>query len=270
MARGKQNQAQGVCALTKRTGPFVASHIIPQALTRPSARGAPLIQYGGGPPTRHWSSWYDTELVTADGERYLSDLDNWAITELRRHKLVWSGWHGGTSLGKEHTPFYSSLGIRAVSGLNTGKLRLFFHSLLWRSAASMRPEFRDITVSPEDLELLRLAILGETDPPINFYPIQLTQLSTKGLVHNQTPIPDVKYFPHPLVPGGQPIPLPTFRFYFDGLIAHVHRATPRGYDVESLGNLVLGAKASIVLSTVTFEDSVQSLDIAKMLRDAEN
>jgi hypothetical protein len=47
---------------------------------------------------KRWSSWYDPELVTAVGEKYLTDLDTWAIKVLRKHKLVWSGWSGKNSL----------------------------------------------------------------------------------------------------------------------------------------------------------------------------
>lgn len=256
----------GTCKLTGQAGMFVDSHIIPEALTRPSVRGRPFFQLGEGrPTTRQWTSWYDPELVTAEGESYLSDLDGWAIATLRRHKLVWSGWGQEESLGDLSTHVYQCVGIRAVDNLDTKRLRLFFHSLLWRAAASSRSEFKDIVVSSDDLELLRNAILGLSDPPMSFYPIQLTQLSTRGVTHNQTPISDVKYLPHPYVQGGEPIALPTFRFYLDGLIAHLHRATPLAYSVESLGNLIVGMSDSLVLSTVAFEDSAQARDIEEVL-----
>lgn len=262
----KRSPHQGICKLTGATGPFVASHIIPEALTRPSVRGSPLIQYGDGkPPIRRWTSWYDSELVTAEGERYLSDLDSWAISTLRKHRLVWSGWGNGKTVAADHTTFFHSLGVRALENLDTKRLRLFFHSLLWRAAASTREEFKEIEVSLDDLELLRLEILGQADSPLSFFPVQLTQLSTKGVVHNHAPIPDVKYLPHPYVPNGAPIALPTYRFYMDGLIAHIHLATPIGYSVEALGDLLLGVSSSVLLSTVSFEDSAQSLHVAEGL-----
>lgn len=265
-SKRQQRTSHGTCKLTGQVGPFVASHIIPEALTRPSGRGSPLIQYGENQSsTRRWTSWYDPELVTAEGERYLSDLDSWAISALRQHRLVWSGWGSDNSLGECNTHVLHGLGIRSIDSIDTKRLRLFFHSLLWRAAASNRREFKEIVVPPEDLEQLRSAILGSSELPMSFYPIQLTQLSTKGVIHNQTPIPDVKYLPHPYVTNGAPIALPTFRFYLDGLIAHIHRATPLGYSAESLGNLLLGASASVVLSTVTFEDSAQALNIADVL-----
>lgn len=266
LEKRKRGPRHGVCKLTGATGPFVASHIIPEALTRPSVRGRPLIQYGDvKAPTRRWTSWYDSELVTAEGERYLSDLDSWAISTLRKHRLVWSGWGNDKTVGADNTTFFHSLGVRSIDNLDTKRLRLFFHSLLWRAAASSREEFKEIEVSPDDLELLRQEILGQADSPLSFFPVQLTQLSTKGVVHNHGPIPDTKHLPHPYVPNGTPIALPTYRFYMDGLIAHIHRATPVGYRDEELGNLLLGASSSVVLSTVSFEDSAQSLHIEELL-----
>jgi hypothetical protein len=160
------------------------------------------------------------------------------------------------------------LGVRMVSGLDTKRLRLFFHSLLWRAAASERFEFEEIAVPDEDLETLRQAILAAVEPPLSFYPVQLTQLSTKGVMHNRTPIQDVKYVPNLLVPSAPPYQLPTFRFYFDGLIAHIHRALPLAYSVAALGNLVLGCANDLALSTVTFEDSLQGRDMQDALSES--
>lgn len=264
-----QRRQNGVCKLTLKSGPFVNSHILPEALTRPSKRGNPLYQYGnGGRPTRRWSSWYDTQLVTAEGERHLADLDTWAISVLRVNKLVWSGWGQEQSLGSHHTKMNDFLGARVVSGFDTKRLRLFFHSLLWRAASSERLEFKDIVVSDEDLDLLRRAIIGTVDLPLNFYPVQLTQLSTRGIMHNQTPIQDVKYAPNLEVPSAPPHKLPIFRFYFDGLITHIHRALPDAYSAVKLGNLVVGSASDLVLSTVTFEYSLQASNMRDVLTRA--
>lgn len=268
--KNRQRRPHGFCKLTHRVGAFVDSHIIPEALTRPSVRGSPLLQYGDGAhPTRRWSSWYDPQLVTAEGEKYLSDLDTWAIAQLREHKLVWSGWGTETDLGMHHTPINNIFGIRKIEGIDTKRLRLFFLSLLWRAAASSRYEFKEISVTPRDLEMLRRAILGLEEPPLGFYPVQLTQLSTKGVMHNHTPIPNLKYAPNLDDPKAPPYELPTFRFYMDGLIAHAHRSLPAAYDVKELGDLVVGAESSLVLSTVTFQDSVQLREMAAILGERE-
>lgn len=260
----------GVCKLTGSIGPFINSHIIPEALTRPSVSGKPLIQHGrGSASVRRWTSWYDTQLVTAEGEKFLSEIDHWAIAELRRHRLVWSGWKGESSVGPHYKTIFNHIGAREVGGIDTMRLRLFFHSLLWRAAASEMKEFAEIFVPAADLETLRQTILGKVVPPLDFYPIQLTQLSTRGVIHNQTPVTDIKFVPNPLLPHGQPIAIPIFRFYLDGLIAHIHRATPSGYSSLALGNLVLGADSSILMPTVTYENSVQRQEVASVLGGAE-
>ncbi|WP_084499921.1 hypothetical protein [Luteimonas mephitis] len=265
-----QRRPHGYCKLTHRPGAFVDSHIIPEALTRPTIKGNALFQYGEGPrPSRRWTSWYDSQLVTREGEDYLSALDTWAIAALREHKLVWSGWGDEITLGSLHTPINHFLGVREVRSIDTKRLRLFFLSLLWRAAASSRSEFKEISVPATDLEQLRLAILGLEDPDLNFYPIQLTQLSSKGIMHNQTPYPDIKYAPNLEDPNAPEYELPTFRFYMDGLIAHVHREMPPSYNVVQLGNLIVGVDFSLVLSTVTFEDSLQAREMLTVLGSYE-
>lgn len=117
----------GVCKLTHRHGKFVDSHIIPASLTKPSVKGSPLFQYGSGKrPVRRWSSWYDPRLVTADGEKYLSDLDTWAISVLRKHRLVWSGWGDESTLDGYHTRIDGPIGVRRVEEIDPNQLRLFF------------------------------------------------------------------------------------------------------------------------------------------------
>ena len=262
----KKPKQVGQCALTKTPGVFVDSHIIPLALTRPAVKGLPFYQYGeGSRPSRRWSSWYDPELVTAKGEEYLEELDTWAIAELRKHKLVWSGWGDATDLGELHSKFSDFNGMREVKGLDPKKIRLFFMSLLWRAAASTRPEFSKITLPPEDLETLRLAIIGDQDLPGDFYPVQLTQISTKGVIHNQTPFLDSKFVPDFEDPMNSGSYMPVIRFYFDGLVAHVHLPHPRLDSAAEIGNLWLGYGPSLVLSTVAYQASLQKMELEATL-----
>ena len=81
---------KGICALTLEPGDFIAAHLIPKALTRPSFPGRPLVQIASGKKAvRRWDSWYDERLVTLSGENVLTELDTWAIEQLRAHRLVW-------------------------------------------------------------------------------------------------------------------------------------------------------------------------------------
>jgi hypothetical protein len=102
-AKKRQPKPAGLCKLTGHTGPFVKSHIIPQALTRPAQRNLPFWQlHPDKPPVRLWSSWYDSELVTQTGEDILTAYDTWGVDALRREKLVWGGWGSQQSLGSLH------------------------------------------------------------------------------------------------------------------------------------------------------------------------
>ncbi|MCF8795319.1 hypothetical protein [Xanthomonas campestris] len=269
MTHKKKKPAQriryGYCKLTGRPGAFVKSHLIPDALTKPSQAGEPLFQYGDGPkPSRRWSSWYDTELVTRAGEDILSALDTWAISVLREHKPVWSGWGDMVQLGELHTKFDDDHGIREVS-TDTKKLRMFFLSLLWRAAASELYEFREIVLPQKDLEVLRKIVLGENEPDPCFYPVQLTQISTKGLKHNQAPYPDIKYIPDIENENAAPYSMKTIRFYFDGLIAHFATELHPSHSASDLGKIVVGTEPTVVLSTVTFEDSMQGREVYSVL-----
>lgn len=261
-------KVDGVCKLTKKRGKFVDAHLIPKALTRPEKKGLPFIQAGWGlPPSRRWSSWYDKQLVIAEGESILARHDNWAIPELRKHKLVWSGWGPMNSLGENHHPLDDSgIGVRSVKGIDGKKLRLFFLSLLWRAAATTRREFAEVALSKKTIERLRCMLIADDPGPSNFYPIQLTQLSTLGTIQNLTPIASSK-----IISGMDERPdrtVPFFRFYFDGLIAHIHQAEDDS-DAPHLGPLVVGLEDSIAISTVSYEISFQRINLEYFMEEAQ-
>lgn len=267
-ASGKKRT--GVCKLSQTHGTFVEAHLIPKSLTRPDQNGAPLYQLGFKTrPVRRWSSWYDPYLVTQDGENILTALDTWAVSEFRKHKLIWTSWDTTEDLGTLHTPIQGSpWGMRRIDGINPTKLRLFFLSLLWRAAATDLPEFSAVVLPPNDLERLRCMLVSGNPDPIAFYPSQLTQLSTIGRIHNQSPTAGLKKIPN-LESKGIFIQLPIFRFYFDGLIAHVHRhATDDGTTAE-IGNMIVGAESSLLVSTQTYEDSFQRGNVEAILSGNE-
>lgn len=161
----KRAERSDVCRLTGTPGTYVDSHIIPRALTRLSSEGEKWIEAGIGlGMKRRPDSWYDSNLVTRAGEDILSDIDSKAIDELRRHRLVWSGW--GLDDRLRNDELISAAGHashRLIRLARPDVLRVFFLSLLWRAAASTRPEFSDVVVSASDLEDLRVRVLTQ-DP----------------------------------------------------------------------------------------------------------
>jgi len=263
MAKSRQTEKQtGVCKLTRTEGVFVDSHLIPKAFTKPEQKGLPLIQYGSGVrPRKRWSSWYDPQLVTQAGEKLLCAIDTWAIAELRKHKLVWSGWGERRTLGPLHRSITGTpWGIRKLEGINQGRLRLFLLTLLWRAAATTLAEFSEVDMPSGDLEQLRQMICLGNVEPISFYPAQLTQLSTIGVIHNHAPMARVKTIPT-LDSERPPFDMPIFRFYFDGLIAHIQRhSSDDGYTAE-LGNMIVGAEETLLINTQTYEKSYQQMNL---------
>lgn len=257
-----------LCMLTGRYGKFVKSHLIPRALTRPAAPGKPFVQAGmGNRPTRRWDSWYDPALTIREGEDILADLDDWAIAELRKHELIWTGWNGADSpVNKPNLIPGMVWGFREIAGIDPGRLRLFFLSLLWRAAATTRPEFSAVSLPPDDLEQLRLMLLSGDPGPLDFYPAQLIQLYTRGEVQNHTPIAQTKTVPASVATPEQRIPY--FRFYFDGLVAHIHRhASDDGYTAGQ-GFLTVGHGDKLSVAALPYETSFQRVILTEIQRQA--
>lgn len=260
---------EGLCKLTGKNGPYVKSHIIPAALTQPEAKGAPLVQYGSGHrPLRRWSSWYDSCLVTETGEKILSDYDDWGIAELRRHKLIWSSWDPMMKLTtSDHFSInIPSWGLRKLKITDPARFRLFFLSILWRAAATNLKEFDEVELDQNALCRMGEMVKTGTAEPLEFFPVQLIQISTAGKHHNHSPIADEKIFP-----GFENIRehrVPFFRFYFDGLIVHFDRRNSTEEKVIGSGPLFVGAEQELAVPTVVFEDSFQRENLDGIVSEA--
>ena len=261
--------AIGTCKLTGDVGPLVKAHILPAALTSPYPVGLPFAQAGRDhPPIKRWTSWYDANIVTRAGEDILESFDTWAVAALRKHRLVWSGWGDEQSLIAPHferIPGAEQWGFRKITDLDGAKLRLFFLSLLWRAAVSDMVEFKEIQIGASGLRRLR-RMLVERDPyPMHLFPMSLTQLATKGDVHNLTPLAQER--PREAYSNDRGT-IPIFRFYLDGLIVHIHRKSSAA-EVSKLGDMIVGGTDSLVLGTVDFESSWQRTNMDELVREAE-
>ena len=203
------------CKLTGKQGKFVKSHIIPKALTRPSEPGNKFIQPAPNARDRRYikrsDSWYDQTIVIREGEDYLSDLDDHAIEELRSLGLLWSS----KTLRKAATPSVNELTVVEFSCPN--KIRRYFLSLLWRAAVSSLPEFNEVYLPEDKIEKLRKIITGEMADDLSFFPVALIQLVGKGPAHNFIPIRQKIGNDEKEV----------YRFYMNGLIAHIHLSDPK-------------------------------------------
>lgn len=204
MIKKKKTKKSGVCQLTGDFGPFQRSHILPKAVTKLSDNGERYRETSlNTRPVWRSNSWYDYNLVTAKGEKILSEIDDLAISELRKHKLIWSGF--GPKWKNSPTSYRLDEPVRTVSGLNTKLVRLFFISLLWRAAASQREEMSDIYLPQQELDVLKLMIVRKESGEPGFLPMYINQISNIGVHHNRTPIYEKQ------VIGD--IEVDTFRFY---------------------------------------------------------
>ena len=259
--------AVGTCRLTKQHGKMVKSHLLPLALTKPDFPDAPLIQAGYGErPIKRWSSWYDQSIVTRSGEDLLSDADDWGVRELRRLKLVWSGWEGKKSLRDvaefsniEGTPW----GIRQIRLSNDERMRYFLLSLLWRASVSDRFEFSEVSLQKVDEEAIRQYLLGQRRLSPYFYAAEFIQLSTQGIRHNLPPLAQTK-----VVPGYEDVPLkevPIYRFYIDGLIILFRRGeAPAQYE-----NVTVAGAEQLVVTTVTSESSFEIANLKTVMSETQ-
>ena len=250
-------KAVGDCALTGVHGKFVKCHLLPRALTLPRPGGRRFPQLGEGlRPTKRLDSWYDSQLVTAEGEAVLAELDAFGIAALRKHKLLWQSWGPMVSFeGADYLPFPAEPhGMRLIDFERPQMLRRFLLSLLWRAAATSRFEFKEVAVKASDLRRLRSATLGKWTPPESFFPATLVQLTSAGPPHNLAPIKQMKRIP--TLPGAKGGEVPIFRFYLDGLIVHFH-LNPTAERVDGMQPFLIGKERQSVVSTVRYEASWQ-------------
>lgn len=258
--------AIGKCLLTGKTGTFVKSHLTPQAFTAPVIPGAYFVTAGNRTrPTRAFTSWYDNRIVTRAGEDLLAELDSYAVSILRRHKLVWSGWGTGTRLDPDlHTMLSETQGVRKVRFEDAKKIRLFCLSLLWRWSVSKLAAATEINLSIDQQHQLRDMILASDAGDPCVFPIAFIQLSSRGETQNMAPVAmmkEIEYFD-----VGITKIVPFYRFYFDGLIIHFDMPEEVGLPTA----VMLGAEFEHMISTVMYEGSSQMANLHNVKQDVNH
>jgi hypothetical protein len=202
---------------------------------------------------RRWSSWYDSTIVTRDGEDILRDIDDRAIKELRHQKLVWSGWTLGPPVFSKMALFLPDHGIGILKDVDQLCIARFFLSIAWRACMSNLQEFENFVLDEATEANMRMAVLGDIEKLTSF-PVSLTQLSTRGEVHNLTPYLELKEIP---AVGDLPTQkVAVARIYFDGLIGHVHLNGEYDRSETDISSF-LGDGNRLLVSAVTYEASFQ-------------
>lgn len=185
----------------------------------------------------------------------LADLDDFAIKELRRKRLVWSGFGPANRiepdflLEKTKETSIPGRGVRIINFSNTRALDRWCASLLWRAAVSRLPEMSQISVSVHQIDFLASYVLGRSDE--NPFPVTFTQLNSRGPIHNQTPTAETVCPPN----STGLAPWRIFRFYLDGLLIHFQRDESVS---ERQGKLILGSDDETAVICVPFVESFQA------------
>lgn len=264
-----KKRVRGQCRLTGQIGLFVASHIIPKSLTRPSAPGRPFIQAGKGTrPVRRFDSWFDPALVIREGEDILAAIDGRGVDLLRRHRLVWSSWIAddellsGLLLDEE-----SGRGLRIIPSVDLTTLRIFLLSILWRAAESDREEFKEIVLPGMHRERLRKMILTGDPQPLDWYSTVLIQISSRGPNHNLSPLS--MDMPIQDEAGNETGTLPSFRFYFDGLVVHFMRPPVGDIPMRTEPAPLTTIEGELAVLTVRAENSYQIRNLDQAIAEAE-
>lgn len=258
----------GMCALLGVEGTFAKSHLIPQALTGTEVPGERFIETGRGfRPIRRFTSWYDHQLVIRAGEQILSEIDTHGIAELRKHKLVWSGWKKDKKLVTHDYAVQpdaeTGLGVRLIENIDIQKLRLFFLSLLWRSLTTKIKEFSHLENIGVNLQVLGELIVRKAPSPANYHPIVLSQIDSRGFTHNHTPtIQEVEF---PFEDGVRKASY--YRFYMQGIVAHIY---PEGCDdlFSTAPMSFIGGAEKLWVFTRRFEKSKQYVEACEVIEDS--
>lgn len=254
--RQKKNIAtHGMCKLTGKEGKYVESHILPRALTLLSKTGEKAIQKEEGVPGKpRFQGWYDNQICIAKGEEILRDIDTKAIKMLRKNHLVWSGWPTMMhSLSDKEMIIDENTGngFRFISGLDWKSLKLFFLSILWRSAVSEREDMKYVTLPAQIIEKLRISLINKDPLPFDEFPIRLHQIITRGAPHNRTPILEDFSLS---IPPFQSKTYKICRIYLDGLVAHI-TLDPDQDLIEKMMGVFLGSSEQTLIFANSFEKS---------------
>jgi hypothetical protein len=173
---------------------------------------------------------------------------------LRRLLLIWSAWGLASRLPSED--LVTSDGkpaFRVLDGVQSHTLQIFYLSLLWRAGATSLPEFsRYVRLSDAVLDDLRRRIVTGEPGRFEDYPVQLFQIVNQGVRHNRTPLFERKRIVKIDATLGEEIDY--VRFYFDGLVGHVHIAPDRSVPEHYL-DTCLRASPRVIVFTQEFEGS---------------
>ena len=151
--------------------------------------------------------------------------------------------------------------FRVVDISQAKELQLFFLSVVWRSAATQRPEFSYVQLPAHVVEDLRRRVHDKDPGPFRDYPVQLFQIVSKGIPHNRVPILERTTIE---LETGERLEMNYVRVYFDGLVARVHVSLRDRFDERYLGTCLRSGESTIIFAH-EFENSRTAANIKEMI-----
>ncbi|MGX5848317.1 hypothetical protein ACWGTO_14700 [Mesorhizobium sp. PL10] len=237
------------------------SHLLPRAFVDKNLDKVARIELGerGKRPSLRYTGWYDEALVTADGEKILAKYDNDAAAILLKLGICWRAFPINDKV--EQFALGDGLGTKLlrVKGQNSESLRLFFLSLLWRAVFTEHKGFGEIRLDVLSRNKLTKIVRGDIKGDIADFPVALLLLTTKGQPQNQTPLRSTIQM-RSMFNGAFP-DVPIFRFFLDGLVAHVGRKKLDRQLLDNWGPRVLGASDDLMLIGRPYEGSFQEMNL---------
>jgi hypothetical protein len=239
----------------------VKAHIIPRAysnLNLDKNIRVELGQFGKRPKIRH-DSWFDTKLVTAEGEKLLAKHDFAFAKQAGRFGFCWRHHPvKGFDAASDKDPVFGGQ-IYTFKNVDAKAVRIFFLSLLWRAVCTDLPGFKEIRVDVISREKLRKIVAGEVPAHDADFPISLVALTSRGQPQNLSPIRSKIAIPQ--ISDGLRSSLKIFRFFVDGLVAHIGRKS-MDFDLRNCWrNRVLGVDFPTIIIGRPYEGSWQEQNL---------
>ncbi|WP_336653856.1 hypothetical protein [Leclercia adecarboxylata] len=259
----KAFKKEGVCALTGNRGVYVKAHIIPLSVTRLDVLGERARQTGLDViPGWRSTSWYDDKLVTQTGEDILKAIDSDGINDLKKYKLIWNGWHSTwEKLPDEYVSHRVNehIAVRQLHNINFDAIRILYLSILWRCISSKRKEMDYVKeMSASHMDLLREMVINRNASEYFKFPMVLNQISTRGTLHNRTPIFEERVF--------NDVTLGCYRIYFNGLVCSIYDTVDEKIS-QKFDKFILRNNVESLVLLNTWESSKEYEEMKVMIQD---
>ncbi len=173
------------CKLTGTVGPGIKSHIIPKSLLGPHNPNTVVVG-----DKMHYkrirNGLYDPGIVTAEGEKILEKLDDYASKLLINGEYTVHHYPEETieKLKQRGKPVISTEAARIYNDYDYTTLKLFCLSVLWRMSISTRNELNGVELGPHQ-DTIREMILNHDARDPETYSVNMfyfVEEYTEGMV----------------------------------------------------------------------------------------